>query len=73
MAAQAHINRHEDVCADRWRDSMVAYGKLMAEVERLGATLRMGKLLLLKAGLWTMGILASGLVTSLWWIITRPH
>ena len=65
MAAQAQINAHEMVCAERWKESKLA-------LERLEMTFRSMQTYGIKAVAWILIALASGLAGTIWWIVTHP-
>jgi hypothetical protein len=73
MEAQAHINRHEIECGKRWLESRRAFDDLSVQVEKMAKILRMAQMVILKGGVWLIGILGAGLVGTVWFIMTHPH
>ena len=73
MAAQAHINRHEETCSHRWQEARASLVTLTGRVDELVRIIGTAQLFAFKSGLWLIAILASGLVGTIWWIMTHPQ
>ena len=72
MEAKAHIGRHELECAARWREARDAMSVLVSRVDIMTGVIRAAQMFILKSSMWLLGLMATGLVATIWWIITHP-